>query len=132
LREGCKLRVFENRLLKKILGPKRDEVTGEWRRLHKKQLHAQSCSPDIIRVIKSRRLKWAGHIALMGESSRACRVLMGKPEGINHLEDPGVDGKIILKWILEKSDGGIDWIDLVRNRDTWQAVVTEKMNLHFP
>jgi hypothetical protein len=66
LREECRLRVFENRVLRRIFGPKRDEVTGEWRRLHNEELHALYSSPNIIRVIKSRRLKWAGHVARMG------------------------------------------------------------------
>jgi hypothetical protein len=106
LREECRLRVFENRVQRRIFGPKRDEVTGEWRRLHNKELHALYSSPCIIRVIKSRRLRWAGHMARMGERRGAYRALVGKPEGRNHLEDPGVDGRIILKWIFERLDGG--------------------------
>jgi hypothetical protein len=66
LREECRLRVFENRVLRRIFEPKRDEVTGEWRRLHNKKLYALYSSPNIIRVIKSRRLRWAGHVARMG------------------------------------------------------------------
>jgi hypothetical protein len=66
LKEERRLRVFENRVLRKIAGPKRDEVTGEWRRLHNKELYALYFSPNIIRVIKSRRLRWAGHVARMG------------------------------------------------------------------
>jgi hypothetical protein len=67
LREECRLRGFENRALRRIFGPKRDEVTGEWRRLHNKELYALYFSPDIIRVIKSRRLRWTGYVARMGE-----------------------------------------------------------------
>jgi hypothetical protein len=67
LREECRLRVFENKVLRRIFGPKRDEVTGEWRRLHNKELYALYSSPNIIRVMKSRRLRWAGHVARMGE-----------------------------------------------------------------
>jgi hypothetical protein len=67
LREECRLSVFENRVLRRIFGPKRDEVTGEWRRLHNKELYALYSSPNISRVIKSRRLRWAGHVARMGE-----------------------------------------------------------------
>jgi hypothetical protein len=66
LREECRLRVFENRVLRRIFGPKRDEVIGEWRRLHNKELYALYSSPDIIRVIKSRRMIWAEHVARMG------------------------------------------------------------------
>jgi hypothetical protein len=66
LREECRLRVFENKVLRRIFGPKRDEVIGEWRRLHNKELYALYSSPNIIRVIKSRRLRWAGHVACMG------------------------------------------------------------------
>jgi hypothetical protein len=66
LREECRLRVFENKVLRKIFGPKRDEVTGEWRRLHNKELYVLYSSSNIIWVIKSRRLRWAGHVARMG------------------------------------------------------------------
>ncbi|KAJ4449036.1 hypothetical protein ANN_00430 [Periplaneta americana] len=81
LREEHRLRVFENKVLRKIFGAKRDEVTGEWRKLHNTELHALYSSPDIIRNIKSRRLRWAGHIASMGESRNAYRVLVGRPDG---------------------------------------------------
>jgi hypothetical protein len=105
-REKYRLCVLENRVLRRIFGPKRDEVTGEWRRLHNKKLYALYSSPNIIRVIKLRRLRWAGRVARMGERRGAYRALVGKPEGRNHLEDPGVDGRIILKWIFERLDGG--------------------------
>ncbi|KAJ4430951.1 hypothetical protein ANN_19544 [Periplaneta americana] len=81
LREEHRLRVFEKKVLRKIFGAKRDEVTGEWRKLHNAELHALYSSPDIIRNIKSRRLRWAGHVAHMGESRNASRVLVGRPEG---------------------------------------------------
>jgi hypothetical protein len=81
LREECRLRVFENRVLRRIFGPKKVEVTGEWRKLHNKELYALYSSLNIIRVIKSRKLRWAGHVASMGERSGAYRALMGKPEG---------------------------------------------------
>jgi hypothetical protein len=80
LREECRLRVFENKVLRRILGPKMDEVTGEWRRLLNKELYALYSSPNIIWVIKSRRLRWAGHVARMGENRFAYRALVGKPE----------------------------------------------------
>jgi hypothetical protein len=73
--------VFENRVLRRIFGPKRDEVTGEWRKLHNKELHDLCCSPSIIRIIKSRRMRWAGHVARMGEKRNAYRLLVVKPEG---------------------------------------------------
>jgi hypothetical protein len=79
-REKRKLRVFENRVLRRIFGSKRNEVAGEWRRLHNKELYALYSSPNIIRVIKSRRLKWAGHVTRMGERRGAYRALVGKPE----------------------------------------------------
>jgi hypothetical protein len=78
LREKCRLRVFQNRVLRRIFGSKRCEVKGEWRRLHNKGLYALYSSPDIIWMIKSRRLEWAGHIARMGKSKGAYRVLVGK------------------------------------------------------
>jgi hypothetical protein len=72
---------------------------------------------DIIRVIKSRRMRWAGHVARIWEKRGAYRILVGRPEEGDHLGDPGVDGKIILKWILKKWDGGMDWIELAQDRD---------------
>jgi len=103
---GTRLRVFENRVLRRILGPKRDDVTGEWRKLHNKELNDLYYSPTIVRVIKSRRMRWVGHVARMGERRGVYRVLVGKPER-EHLGDPGVDGKIILRWIFRKCDVGV-------------------------
>jgi len=96
LREERKLRVFENMVMRRIFGPRRDEVTGEWRRLHYKELNDFYSSPNIVRVIKSRRIRWTGHVAHMGEERGVYRVLVGKPEGRNHWGDLGVDGWIIL------------------------------------
>ena len=87
LREERKLRVFENMVLR-IFGPRREEVTGEWRRLHNEELNDLYTSPNIVRVIKSRRMGWAGHVARMGEERGAYRVLVGKPEGKRPLERP--------------------------------------------
>jgi hypothetical protein len=81
LREECRLRVFENRLLRRIFGPKRDELTGEWRRIHNKELYALYSSPNTIRVIKARKMRWARYVARMGERRGAYRALVGKPEG---------------------------------------------------
>jgi hypothetical protein len=100
------------KVLRKVCVPERDEVTGEWRRLHNKELYALYSTPNIIWFLKSRRMRWAGHVARMGERRGAYRALMGKPEGRNHLEDPGVDERIILNWISEKWDGDTDWIAL--------------------
>jgi hypothetical protein len=88
LREESRLRVFENKVLRRIFGPKRDEVIGEWRRLRNEKLYALYFSPNIIRVIKSRRLRWAGHVACMGEKRGAYRDLVGKPEGRRPLGRP--------------------------------------------
>jgi hypothetical protein len=81
LREEQRLKVFENRALRRIMGPKRDEVTGEWRRLHNEELHDLYSSPNIIRVTKSRRMRWAEHVARMGGKRGAYRILVGRPEG---------------------------------------------------
>jgi len=88
LREERKLRVFENMVLRRIFGPRRDEVTGEWRRLHNVELNGLYCSPNIVRVIKWRRMRWAGHVARMGEEREVYKVLVGKPEGKRPLGRP--------------------------------------------
>ena len=81
LREERRLRVFENRVLRRVFGLKRDGVTGEWRKLHNEELNDLYCSPNIVRVVKSRRMRWAGHVARMGERRGVHRVLVGKLEG---------------------------------------------------
>jgi hypothetical protein len=83
-----RLRVFENRVLRRIFGPKRDEGTGEWRKLHSEELHNLYSSPDIIRQVKSRRMRWAGHVARMGEERKLYKILVGKPEGRKPLGRP--------------------------------------------
>jgi hypothetical protein len=88
LREEHRLRVFENRVLRRIFAPKKDEVTGEWRKLHNEELHNLYSSPDIIRQIKSRGMRWAGNVARMGEGRNVNRILVGKPEGKRPLERP--------------------------------------------
>jgi hypothetical protein len=80
LREEHRLRVFENGVLRRIFGPKGDEVTGKWRKLHNEELHILYSSPNIIRQIKSRRMRWTGHVARMGDKKKVYKVLMGKPE----------------------------------------------------
>ena len=98
--------MFEKRVLRGIIGPKRDEVTEEWRKLHNEELSDLYSSPNIVWVIKSRRIRWAGHVVLMEESRDVYRVLVGKPEA-DHLGDPDRDGRIILKWIFRKWDVGV-------------------------
>jgi hypothetical protein len=80
LKEERRLRVFENRVLRKVFGPKRDEVTGEWRKLHNEELKNLYSLPNIVRVVKSRRMRWTAHVAGMGEDKGVYRVLVGKPE----------------------------------------------------
>jgi hypothetical protein len=105
--------VFENRVLRRILvfGPKRDEVTGEWRKLHSEELHRLYSSPDIIRQVKSRRMRWAGHVARMGEERKVYKALVGKPEGKRPLGRPRrrwEDG--IRKDLREICLIGFDWL----------------------
>ncbi|KAJ4449257.1 hypothetical protein ANN_00654 [Periplaneta americana] len=130
LREEHRLRVFENKVLRKIFGVKRDEVTGEWRKLHNAELHALYSSPDIIRNIKSRRLRWAGHVARMGESRNAYRVLVGRPEGKRPLGRPRHGWEDNIKMDLrEVGYDDRDWINLAQDRDRWRAYVRAAMNL---
>jgi hypothetical protein len=88
MREEQRLRVFKNKVLRRIFGPQRDEVTEEWRRLHNKELNDLYSSPNIIQVIKSRRMRWAWHVARMGEKRDAYRILLGRPEGRRPLGRP--------------------------------------------
>jgi len=108
--EKRRLRVFENRGLRRIFGPRRDEVTRERRKLNNEELKGLY-SPNITRVIKSRRIKWTGHVTSMGERRGVCRVLVGNLNERDRLRDPGVDVMIILRWIFRKWDvGGMNWI----------------------
>ncbi|KAJ4450518.1 hypothetical protein ANN_01945 [Periplaneta americana] len=132
LREEHRFRVFENKVLRKIFGAKRDEVTGEWRKLHNTELHALYSSPDIIRNIKSRRLRWAGHVARMGESRNAYRVLVGRPEGKRPLGRPRRRWEDNIKMDLrEVGYDDRDWINLAQDRDRWRAYVRAAMNLRY-
>ena len=112
LREERRLRVFENRTLRRVFGPKRDEVTGEWRKLHNEELNDLYASPTIIRVIKSRRIRWAEHVARMGEKRGVYRVLMGKPERKRPLWRPRRRWNDNIKTDLQEVEcGGTDWIE---------------------
>jgi hypothetical protein len=101
LREERRLRVFENRVLRRLCGPKRDEATGEWRKLHNDELNELYSLLIIVRVVKS-RMRWAGHVARTGEERVVHRVLVGKTEGKGHWRDPDLDGRIILRWSFRK------------------------------
>ena len=102
LREKRKLRVFENMVLRRIFRPGRDEVTGEWRRLHNEELNDLYSSPNIVRVIKSRRMRWAGYVARMSEERGRIGSWWGNRRERDHWEDVGVDGWIILGWISKR------------------------------
>jgi hypothetical protein len=133
LREEHRLRVFENRVLRRIFEPKRDEVTGEWRKLLDEELRDLYSSPSIIRIIKSRRMRWAGHIAGMGEKMNAYRLLVRKPEGKRPLRRPRrrwVDN--IRLDLGEVGWGDVDWIGLAKDRNRWRAVVNSVLNLRVP
>ena len=133
LREKRKLRAFENMVLRRVFGPRRDEVTREWRRLHNEELNDLYSSPNIVRVIKSRRMRWAGHVARMDEERGVYRVLMGKPEGRRPLGRPRrgwVDN--IRMDLQEVGCGYMDWIGLAQDRDRWRTLVSAVMNLRVP
>ena len=111
LREERRLRVFENRVLRRIFGPKRDEVTGEWRKLHNEELRDLYSLPNIVRVVKSRRMRWAGHVARMGEGRGVYRAMVGKPEGKRPLGRPWRRWEDNIKMDLQEVGcGDMDWI----------------------
>ena len=132
LREESKLRVFENMVLR-IFGPRRDEVTGEWRRLLNEELNDLYSSPNIVRVTKSRRMRWAGPVARMSEERGVYRVLVGKPEGKKPLGRPSrrwVDN--IRMDLQEVGCGFMDWIGLAQDRESWRTLVSVVMTLRVP
>jgi hypothetical protein len=118
------------RVPRRIFGTKRDEVTGEWRKLHCEELHTLYSSPNIIRQIKSRRKRWAGHVARMGEERDEYRVLMGKPEGKRPLGKPRRRWEDVIRMDLREIGwGSVDWIQLAQDRDRWRGLVNMAMNL---
>jgi hypothetical protein len=112
------------------IGPRRDEVPGEWRTLHNEELNDLYVSPIIIRVIKSRRMRWAGHVARMGERRGVYRVLVGKPERKRPLGRPRRTWEDNIKMDIQEVEwGGMDWIELAQDRDEWRALLTAVMSL---
>ena len=133
LREELRLRMFENRVLRRIFGPKRDGVTGEWRKLHNEELNDLYSSPNIVRAIKSRRLRWAGHVARMEEGRDVHKVLVGKPEGKRPLGRPRRRWEDNIKMDLEKVGRGCgDWMELAQDRDRRRVLVSTVMNFRVP
>ena len=133
LREERKVRVFENMVLRKLFGPRSDEVTGECWRLHNEQLNVLYASPNILRVIKSRRMRWAGHVARMDVEMGVYRVLVGKPEGRGPLGRPR--RRCVNNIRLDLQEVGsvyMEWIRLSQDRDSWRTLVSAVMNLRIP
>jgi hypothetical protein len=132
-REKHRLRVFEHRVLRRIYGPKRDEETGQWRKLHNGELHNLWPSPDIIRQIKSKRMRWAWYVAREEEGRNLNRVLVGKPERKRPPERPRRRWEDGIKMNLREIGwgGGVEWVHLVQDRDRWRAVVNAVMHLRF-
>jgi hypothetical protein len=132
LRKEHRLRVFENRVLRKILGPKREE-DGSWRKLRNDKLHSLYSSPNVIGVIKSRKMRWARHVARMGEGRGVYRVLIGRSEGKRPLRRPRrrLEDKINIDLRVIGIDGA-NWIRLAENRFQWRAFVKMLLNLRVP
>jgi hypothetical protein len=132
LREEHRLRTFANWVLREVFGPKRDKVKGEWRQLHNKELSDHYCSPNIVRVIKSRRMRWVGHVACMEEMGGVCRVVVGKSDGKRPLGIPRRGWLDNIKMDLQEVGcEGMDWIDLAQERDRCRALMNVVMKLRI-
>ena len=116
-------------MLRRVFGPKRDEVTGEWRKLHNEEIRDLCSLPNILRVVKSRRMRWAGHVARMGEERGVHRVLVGKPEGKSPLGRPRRRWEDNIKMDLREVGGDGDWLQLAQDRDRWRVLVNTVMNI---
>jgi hypothetical protein len=135
LRKEHKLGVFQKRVIRIILGLKRGEVIGGWRKLHNEKLHTSNlyCSPSVIRIIKSRRMRLTGHVARMGEKRNAYMILVGTSEGKRPLGRPRSGWEDTIKMhLIEIEWGGKDWIELAQDMDQWRALVNRVMNLRVP
>jgi len=125
--------VFENRVLRRVFGSKRNEVTGEWRKLHNEELRDLYSLSNIVRVVKSRRMRWAGHVARMGEGRGVHRVLVGKPEGKRPMGRPRRRWEYNNMMDLREVGGSGDWMELAQDRDRWRALANNTvMNLQVP
>ena len=124
--------MFENRVLKRVFGSKREEVAGEWRKLHNEELRDLYSLPNIVRVVKLRKMRWAGHVTCMGEGRGVHRVLVGKPEGKRPLGGPRRRWEDNIKMDLREVGGGGDWMELAQDRERWRALVNAVMNLRIP
>ena len=120
-------------MLRRIFGPKRDGLTGQWRKLRNEELNDLYSSPNNVRVIKSRRMRWAGHVARMEEGRGVHKVLVGKPEGKRPLGGPRRRWEDNIKMDLREVGRGFgDWMELVQDRDRWRALVNTVMNFRLP
>ena len=119
--------------MRRIFGPKRYEVTREWRKLHNEELNDLYSSPNIFRVVKWRRIRWAGHVVRMVERRGVYRVLVGKPGGKRPIGRPRRRWEDNIKVDLQEVGcGGLDWIELAQNEDRWRVLVNAVMNFRVP